>query len=103
MKSYRLTDRNFSRFNLNLGNLIEYYKEKYSVSNERDWKLYEKEYRNCLETAAREIRPIINGVISAMSNNIKQIGSPPKVSLEDKVMRLLLKDISDTSNRKTAR
>ena len=103
MKSYRLTDRNFSRFNRNLGNLIEYYKEKYFVSNERDWKLYEKEYRNRLETAAREIRPIIKEAISVMSNNIKQIGSPPKVSLEDKVMRLLLKDISDTSNRKTAR
>ena len=103
MRSYRLTNRNFSRFNLNLGNLIEYYKEKYSVSNERDWKLYEKEYRNRLETAAREIRPIIKEAISVMSNNIKQIGSPPKISLEDKVMMLLLKGIFDTSNRKTAR
>ncbi len=103
MLSYRLTNRNFWKFKLDLNNVIKYYKEKYSVNKERDWKLYEKEYRRRLETAVKEIKPIIEEAIYFLSNNIKQIGSPPKISLEDKVLMLLLKDIFDTSNRKTAR
>lgn len=103
MQSYRLTNRNFFRFKLDLDKLIGYYKEKYSVKNERDWILYEKEYRNRLETAVKEIKPIIAEAASFLSKNIKQIGRPLQISLENKVMMLLLKDIFDTSNRKTAR
>lgn len=88
---------------MDLNRLIEYYKEKYSVSKERDWKRYEEEYRKRLETAAREIKPIIEEATAVLSNNIRQIGNPSKISLECKVMVLLLKDIFDTSNRKTAR
>ncbi len=55
MESYRLTNRNFGRFKLDLSKLIEYYKEKYSAKNGREWAKYEKEYSGRLETAAREI------------------------------------------------
>lgn len=103
MLSYMLTNRNFWRFKLDLNNLIKYYKEKYSVNRERNWCLYEKEYRCRLETAVKEIKPIIAEAVSILGNNIKQIGSPPSISLENKVLMLLLKDIFDTSNRKTAR
>lgn len=103
MQSYRLTNRSFDRFKLNLNKLIEYYKEKYSVDKERNWKQYEKEYKKRLETAVKEIKPIIEEATYALGNNIKQIGNPPKTNLEYKVMILLLKDIFDTSNRKTAR
>ena len=59
MESYRLTNKRFWRFKLDLNDLIKYYKEKYSVKTEMDWAGYEKEYKKRLDTALKEIRPII--------------------------------------------
>jgi len=103
METYRLTNERFRRFKLDLDKLIEYYKEKYSVKSVRDWKGYETEYRGRLNAAANEIRPIIKAAAEPLVRNTKQIGRPWKISVENKVMMLLLKDIFDTSNRKTAR
>lgn len=103
METYRLTNERFWRFKLDLDKLIEYYKEKYSVKNDRDWKGYETEYRNRLNVAANEIRPIIKAAAAPLVKNTRRIGRPWRISVEDKVMILLLKDIFDTSNRKTAR
>jgi transposase len=103
METYRLTNERFWRFKLDLGKLIEYYKEKYSVKSVRDWKGYETEYRDRLNTAANEIRPIIKAAAAPLIKNTNHIGRPWKISVENKVMMLLLKDIFDTSNRKTAR
>lgn len=36
MESYRLTNKRFWRFKLDLNDLIKYYKEKYSVKTEMD-------------------------------------------------------------------
>lgn len=102
MESYRLTNKRFWRFKLDLNDLIKYYKEKYSVKTEMDWAGYEKEYKKRLDTALKEIRPIIKEAVSALIKNTKLVGRPPEISIEDKVMLLLLKDIFDTSNRKTA-
>ena len=88
---------------MDLNNLIEYYKGKYSVGGRRDWRMYEKEYRKRLETAVKEIKPIIEEATATLIGNIKQIGSPSAISLQNKILMLLLKDIFDTSNRKTAR
>lgn len=103
MNSYRLTNKRFSRFKLDLDKLIEYYKEKYSVSNSRDWKKYEADYKNRLSEAAEEIRPIIKAAAAPLAKNNRRIGRPWGTPIEDKVLILLLKDIFDTSNRKTAR
>ncbi len=103
MKSYRLTNERFWRFKLDLDKLIEYYKEKYSVKTSRDWGKYEREYRNRVMTAVKEMRPIIKEATTVLTKNIKHIGRPFEVSLEDKVILLLLKDIFDTSNRKTSK
>ena len=103
MKSYRLTNERFCRFKLDLDKLIEYYREKYSVKTERDWEKYEREYRNRVTTAVQELRPIIREATATLVGNVKHIGRPPKVSIEDKIILLLLKDIFDTSNRKTSR
>jgi len=102
MKLYRLTNERFWRFKLDLNKLIEYYKEKYSVNNKTDWKDYEVAYKNRLVAAAEEIRPIIKAAVAPLNKNAKRIGRPWKLSTEDKVMILLMKDIFDTSNRKTA-
>ena len=101
--TYRITNKRFWRFKLDLNNLIRYYKEKYSIKTERNWAEYERDYRNRLEAAVREIRPMIEEASYALLGNTKHIGRPQKVATEDKVMMLLLKDIFDTSNRKTAR
>lgn len=103
MKTYQLTNERFWRFKLDLDKLIEYYKEKYSVKTERNWGEYEKEYKNRLNAAANEIRPIVKAAAAPLVKNTRRIGRPLKTSVEDKVMMLLLKDIFDTSNRKTAR
>jgi transposase len=103
MKSYRLTNERFWRFKLDLNKLIEYYKEKYSMKKDRNWANYEKEYRKRIVIAVRELRPLINEALRPLTNNIKHIGRPLETRIEDKVAMLLLKDIFDTSNRKTAK
>ena len=103
MKPYRLTNERFWRFKLDLDKLIEYYRGKYSVKTERDWEKYEREYRNRMVTAVRELRPIIKEATVTLVGNIRHIGRPSKISMEDKVILLLLKDIFDTSNRKTSK
>ena len=103
MESYRLTNKRFWRFKLDLNKLIEYYKEKYSVKNNRNWVEYETLYKDRLSTAAEEIRPIIKKAAAPLIRNVAHIGRPWETSIEDKVLILLLKDIFGTSNRKTAR
>ncbi len=88
---------------MDLNKLIEYYKAKYSVKNDRNWREYERDYRNRMIIAVRELRPLIKEATSPLIKNIKRIGCPLEISIEDKVMLLLLKDIFDTSNRKTAK
>jgi transposase len=100
--THSLTNMGFWRFKLDLNELIKYYKEKYPVKTAIDWAGYEKEYKKRLDVALKEIRPIIKEAASALIKNTKLIGRPPEISIEDKVMLLLLKDIFDTSNRKTA-
>lgn len=102
MEPYRLTNVRFSRFKLDLDSLVEHYKKKYSVRDNRDWKGYETEYKDRLNTAANEVRPIIKAAAAPLVKNNRRIGRPWKTSIEDKVLILLLKDIFDTSNRKTA-
>ena len=101
--THRITNTRFARFKLDLNNLVKYYKEKYSVKTERNWPEYERDYRKRLETAVSEIRPMIEEASYMLLENTKHIGRPQMVAADDKVMMLLLKDIFDTSNRKTAK
>lgn len=102
MKSYRLTNERFWKFKLDIGKLTNYYKERYSVKSSTDWKDYEITYKNRLSIATAEIRPVIKAAAAPLTQNMRFIGRPLKVSIVDKVLILLLKDIFDTSNRKTA-
>jgi transposase len=103
MKLYRLTNERFWRFKLDLNKLVEYYKEKYSATTERNWTRYEKDYRKRMITAVKELRPLVNEAARPLLDNVKRIGRPSETAIEDKVVMLLLKDIFDTSNRKTSK
>ena len=100
--NYRITNKGFGRFNKDLNSLIKIYREKYGVQKDRDWVHYEKEYSRRLEIALTEIRPIIAESASELLRNIKHIGRPVEISIVDKVLMLLMKDIFSLSNRRTA-
>lgn len=73
------------------------------MKRNKNWVEYEKTYRNRMTTVVRELRPLIREATEPLLNNIKRIGRPPETSIEKKVMMLLMKDIFDTSNRKTSK
>ena len=85
-----------------LDEIIEYYKEQ-SSSKERDWRTYEQRYVERVKTAIRELRPLI--VEATNSVNVvkgETRGAKSKLSLEQKVMLVLLKHLFGKSNRMMA-
>ncbi len=64
---------------------------------------YENGYKKRLDIALQKIGSITKEAVSFLIKNIKYIGRPPKICVEDKVIILLFKDIVGISNRKTAR
>ncbi len=82
--SYRITNNQFDKFKRDFNGLVELYRKEYSVDTETDWMRYEKEYAKRLQTAMKELKPIIREAYAPLCN-AKIIGRPSETQIVDKV------------------
>ena len=82
-----------------LDEIIEDYKEN-STKKKRDWRTYEQRLAERLKKAFKELRPLVREAVSTI-NIVKgeTRGSKPQLTLEQKVLSLLLKHLIGKSNR----
>ena len=79
--------------------IIEKYKES-SVSKKRDWRTYEQRVARRLQTAFKELKPLVQEAVSTIKIIANEPrGSKPLLTLEQKVLALLLKHLIGKSNR----
>lgn len=85
-----------------LDTIIETYK-KQSPKKKRDWRTYEQQLFQRLQTAFDELRPLVYEATEEIAiSNANRQGVKPCLSLEQKVLLLLLKHLFGKSNRNMA-
>lgn len=85
-----------------LDRIIEEYKEEHPTKD-RDWKTYEQQYYCRLRRCFTELLPLIKGAVNAIKIvKYEKRGNQPILTLEQKVILLLLKQICIKSNRSMA-
>ncbi len=95
----KITTREVREITSVIDDIIEDYKEK-STPNKRDWRTYEQRVAKRLRTAFRELKPLVHeAVCSIHIVNGETRGSKPILTLEQKVLALLLKHLIGKSNR----
>ncbi len=100
-KNKRLTNRQFRRFFKEFKELIEIY-SKLSTKNLIDHKEYEREYANRIRYVAKELNNLTKAAINHICMKTSNFGRPMKLSLQQKVVALLLKSIFSENNRPMA-
>jgi len=95
----RITTKEIQEITSIIDDIIEDYKEK-SEPRERDWRTYEQRVARRLRTAFRELKPLVQEAISTITI-IKgdNRGTKAILTLEQKVLALLLKHLIGKSNR----
>jgi len=82
-----------------LDDIIEEYKEE-STQKKRDWRTYEQQVARRLRTAFRKLKPLVHESVSSIKViKCETRGSKPLLTLEQKVLALLLKHLIGKSNR----
>ena len=82
-----------------LDDIIEDYKEK-SEDKKRDWRTYEQRLTERLKKAFKELKPLVQEAISTIKIVKGETrGAKPQLTLEQKVLALLLKHLIGKSNR----
>jgi transposase len=82
-----------------LDDIIEEYKEE-SIPQKRDWRTYEQRVARRLQTAFKELKPLVQEAVKSIKTvNGETRGSKPILTLEQKVLALLLKHLIGKSNR----
>lgn len=82
-----------------LDDIIEDYKEN-SVEKKRNWRTYEQRLAERLRTAFGELKPLVQEAVSSMKISKGETrGSKPHLTLEQKILVLLLKHLIGKSNR----
>ena len=100
-KTKRLTNKQFRRFFKEFEELKESY-GKLSMRTPTDWKGYEREYAERVRYVARELNHITKSAIDIINVKGSKFGRPVKLSLQQKVVALLLKSIFSENNRPMA-
>ncbi|MCL5106057.1 MAG: ISNCY family transposase [Candidatus Marsarchaeota archaeon] len=70
--------------------------------NKVDWKIYEKEYANRVQYVGKELNNLAKAAIATIKINKVGFGRPQKLSLQQKVVTLILKSIFEKHNRPMA-
>lgn len=82
-----------------LDDIIEDYKEK-SEDKKRDWRTYEQRLTERLKKAFKELKPLVQEAVSTIRIVKGETrGAKPQLTLEQKVLALLLKHLIGKSNR----
>lgn len=82
-----------------LDDIIEDYKEK-SEDKKRDWRTYEQRLTERLKKAFKELKPLVQEAVSTIKIVRGETrGSKPLLTLEQKILALLLKHLIGKSNR----
>lgn len=98
----RLTDKRLTNVLVMLDDIVEQYK-KDTTSKKRDWRTYEQRLAQRLKFAFTELKPLVKEAVQTLQVVSGETrGSKPKLTLEQKVLLILLKHIVGKSNRTTA-
>lgn len=82
-----------------IDDIIEEYKEE-STPKKRDWRTYEQRVARRLRTAFKELKPLVQEAVRSIRVvRAETRGSKPILTLEQKVLALLLKHLIGKSNR----
>jgi len=82
-----------------LKEIIKEYKEE-NPPEKKDWRTEEQRVKQRLKTAFTELRPLVNEAVSSIKIIRRETrGTEPKLTLEQKVLLLLLKQLIGKSNR----
>src|SRR3989344_5019451 len=85
-----------------LNRIVDEYKEEQPVKK-RDWRTYEQQYYARLRICFAELSPLIKKAVKSIKIvKTEKRGNEPKLSLEQKVILLLLKQLCIKSNRNMA-
>ena len=85
-----------------LDDIVKEYKEEHPAQK-RDWRTYEQRVAERLKTAFRELKPLVHEAVSAtnfVSGETR--GAKPALTVEQRVLALLIKHIIGKSNRNMA-
>lgn len=97
-----ITNKQLTNTLVILDDIITEYKEE-SPDKKRDWRTYEQRLAERLKTAYRELKPLVQEAVLALKIiDGETRGTPPKLTLEQKVLLLLLKHLVGKSNRDMA-
>lgn len=85
-----------------LDELVKKYKEKH-LENKRDWRTYEQRTVERLKVAFRELKPLVNEAVSSINFVYGETrGADHILSVEQRVIALLIKHLIGKSNRNMA-
>lgn len=97
-----ITNKQLTNAIVILDDIIEEYKKE-SPDKKRDWRTYEQRLAERLKTAYRELKPLVQEAVQSLQIvNGETRGVKPKLTLEQKVLLLLLKHLIGKSNRDMA-
>lgn len=85
-----------------LDNIIKDYKEEHPTGK-RDWRTYEQRVAKRLKTAFKELKPLVHEAVSSIKFVSGETrGVKPSLTVEQRVLALLIKHIIGKSNRNMA-
>ena len=100
-KTKRLTNKQFRRFFKEFKELTEIY-GKLSTKTQTNYKEYEREYADRVRYVAKELNNLARWAIETIVIKTSNFGRPVKLSLQQKVVALILKSIFSENNRPMA-
>jgi hypothetical protein len=98
----KVTNKKLTKTLSILDNIIEEYKKE-SPDKKRDWRTYEQRLAQRLKTAYKELKPLVLEAVQSLDIlDGETRGAKPKLTLEQKVLLVLLKHLFGKSNRDMA-
>jgi transposase len=95
----KITTKEVHKITEIIDDIIEEYKEE-SQPQKRDWRTYEQRVSRRLQTAFRELKPLVQEAVSTIQKEKGETrGAKSILTLEQKVLALLLKHLIGKSNR----
>ena len=98
----KVTEKQLTNTLVMLDGIIEEYKQE-SPDQKRDWRTYEQRLAERLKTAYKELKPLVKEAVQSLEIVQGETrGVKPKLTLEQKVLLVLLKHLFGKSNRDMA-